>query len=63
VARRIITDPSEGDVVHRGHRFGLIRFGSRVDLFVPRHWDVRCAVGDRVRVGSSVIASQRPEAP
>jgi phosphatidylserine decarboxylase len=63
VARRIITDPSPGDVVHRGHRFGLIRFGSRVDLFVPQHWGVRCAVGDRVRVGSSVIASQRPGTP
>lgn len=59
VARRIITDPAEGDTVERGHRFGLIRFGSRVDLFLPPHWEVRCAVGDRVRVGSSVLARQR----
>jgi phosphatidylserine decarboxylase len=63
VARRIITDPSEGDAVRRGHRFGLIRFGSRVDLFLPAHWEVLCAVGDRVRVGASVMARQRPGAP
>lgn len=61
VARRIITDPSEGDTVERGRRFGLIRFGSRVDLFLPPHWEVLCAVGDRVRVGSSVMARQVAE--
>ncbi|KPJ80300.1 MAG: hypothetical protein AMS19_09665 [Gemmatimonas sp. SG8_23] len=63
VARRIITDPEEGDTVTRGSRFGLIRFGSRVDLFVPAHWDVLCALGDRVRVGSTPIARRKEEAP
>jgi phosphatidylserine decarboxylase len=58
IARRIITDPSEGDSVERGRRFGLIRFGSRVDLFLPRDWEVLCSVGDRVRVGSSILARQ-----
>jgi phosphatidylserine decarboxylase len=58
IARRIITDPSEGDTVERGRRFGLIRFGSRVDLFLPRDWEVLCSVGDRVRVGSSILARQ-----
>lgn len=58
VARRIITDPEEGDMVERGRRFGLIRFGSRVDLFLPLHWDVLCSVGDKVRVGSTVLARQ-----
>jgi len=61
IARRIITDPSEGDSVERGRRFGLIRFGSRVDLFLPLHWEILCSVGDRVRVGSSVMARQRGE--
>lgn len=60
IARRIITDPAEGDRVERGRRFGLIRFGSRVDLFLPMHWEIACSVGDRVRVGSSVLAHQRP---
>lgn len=61
IARRIITDASEGDRVERGKRFGLIRFGSRVDLFVPMHWEVLCAVGDKVRVGTTVIARQLEE--
>lgn len=60
IARRIITDPATGDRVERGRRFGLIRFGSRVDIFLPMHWDIACSVGDRVRVGSSVLAHQRP---
>lgn len=60
VARRILTDPNEGDSVERGRRFGLIRFGSRVDLFLPRHWEVLSEVGDRVAVGSTPMAKQRP---
>ncbi len=56
VARRIITDPAVGDRLERGGRFGLIRFGSRVDLFLPAHWEVTTQVGDRVSVGSTPIA-------
>ena len=56
IARRIVSDPSEGDEVVRGSRIGLIRFGSRVDLFIPLDWEVVSSVGDRVRVGSSVLA-------
>lgn len=56
VARRIITDPVEGDAVERGQRIGLIRFGSRVDLFVPLEWEVTCSVGDRARVGVTPLA-------
>ncbi len=58
VARRIVTDPVEGQSVERGERIGLIRFGSRVDLFLPLHWEVTCAVGDRARVGVTVLARQ-----
>jgi phosphatidylserine decarboxylase len=58
IARRIITDPSEGDAVVRGNRLGIIRFGSRVDLFLPLDWEVISSVGDRVQVGSSVLARQ-----
>jgi len=56
VARRIVTDHAVGDQVERGERIGLIRFGSRVDLFVPLHWEVTCEVGDRVRVGVTPLA-------
>lgn len=56
VARRIVTDPQEGQEVHLGRRIGLIRFGSRVDLFLPLDWEVITKVGDKVRVGSSILA-------
>jgi len=56
VARRIVTYPSEGQSVERGERIGLIRFGSRVDLFLPLEWEVTCAVGDRARVGATPLA-------
>jgi len=56
VARRIVTDPSEGDRVERGQRIGIIRFGSRVDLFVPLDWELTCKVGDRARVGATPLA-------
>ena len=56
IARRIVTDPAVGDRVERGERIGIIRFGSRVDLFVPLDWELTCAVGDRARVGSTPLA-------
>lgn len=56
IARRIVTDAFEGDKIERGERIGLIRFGSRVELFVPMHWEVTCAVGDRTRVGATILA-------
>ncbi len=58
VARRIVTDPEVGDELIRGDRIGLIRFGSRVDLFVPLEWDVLCTVGDRVRAGESALVTR-----
>jgi len=56
VARRIVTDPREGDAVSRGERIGLIRFGSRVDLFLPLEWEVLTVVGDKVKAGSTPLA-------
>ncbi|MFC1661963.1 phosphatidylserine decarboxylase [Gemmatimonadota bacterium] len=56
VARRVVTDPKEGDRVEQGDRIGLIRFGSRVDLVIPSHWAVECKRGDRVLGGGTVLA-------
>jgi phosphatidylserine decarboxylase len=56
IARRIITDPKEGDLVPQGSRIGLIRFGSRVDLLIPEDWEVTCGVGDRAKGGISALA-------
>jgi phosphatidylserine decarboxylase len=55
VARRIVCWLSEGEHVARGERYGLIRFGSRMDLFLPLGTQVRVKVGDRVTGGESVI--------
>ena len=56
IARRIVTDAKEGDHVQQGDRMGLIRFGSRVDVFVPVGTKLRVKVGDITYAGSSVIA-------
>ena len=56
IARRIVTYPEQGGQVERGERIGLIRFGSRVDLFIPLDWSLDCAVGDKVAGGSTVLA-------
>jgi phosphatidylserine decarboxylase len=55
VARRIVCDLSEGDMVRQGQRVGMIRFGSRVDVFLPADAQLRVSKGDRVRAGESVI--------
>jgi phosphatidylserine decarboxylase len=56
VARRIVFDHSPGDRVLRGDRIGLIRYGSRVDVFLPDDATILVAEGDRVRAGESAIA-------
>jgi len=56
VARRIVTDDEVGATVHQGERLGMIRFGSRVDLFLPLDTRVLVHVGDTTRVGVTVVA-------
>ncbi len=58
IARRIVTDSKPGDRVSQGGRLGLIRFGSRTDVFVPLSARpvVKVKPGDRVRVGGTVLA-------
>jgi phosphatidylserine decarboxylase len=56
IARRVVCWKKTGDVVQRGERIGLVRFGSRVDLWVPREAEILVAVGDNVKGGSSVLA-------
>jgi phosphatidylserine decarboxylase len=55
IARRIVCDLKEGDAVRQGQRVGMIRFGSRVDLYLPAEVRLSVAVGDRVRAGESVV--------
>jgi phosphatidylserine decarboxylase len=56
IARRIVTDHGVGTPVHQGERMGMIRFGSRVDLFLPPETRVLVNVGDNTLVGVSVVA-------
>jgi len=56
IARRIVTDSSVGDRVRQGDRLGMIRFGSRLDTFVPRGATVTVGLGDRARAGLTIIA-------
>jgi phosphatidylserine decarboxylase len=55
IARRIVTWVREGDAVERGRRYGLIRFGSRMDVYVPLTVCVTVKAGDRVAGASSVL--------
>lgn len=57
VARRIVTDHAVGTTVEQAQRLGMIRFGSRVDLFLPTGTPVRVKVGDRTRVARTVVAA------
>ena len=63
IARRILCDKRVGDEVRKGERFGFIKFGSRVDIYLGPEWDLSVGVGDRVRGGSSVLATKRSEDP
>jgi phosphatidylserine decarboxylase len=55
VARRIVCWVKEGDEVARGSRFGMIRFGSRTDLFLPPGTELNVRLGQKVKGGSSII--------
>jgi len=56
IARRIVTDVAPGDAAVQGERMGMIRFGSRVDLFFAPAAAVKVAAGDRVLAGQTIIA-------
>jgi phosphatidylserine decarboxylase len=56
IARRIICYKKAGDILTAGERVGLIKFGSRVDIFLGPEWRVTVKPGERVSAGSSVIA-------
>lgn len=55
IARRIVCRVSPGDVVHKGARFGMIRFGSRLDVYLPETARVNVRVGQKVKAGQTVL--------
>ena len=56
IARRIVTYSREGERVEQGERMGLIRFGSRVDVFLPVDATVRVKIGELTTAGTTVVA-------
>ncbi|MDA9140495.1 phosphatidylserine decarboxylase [Gammaproteobacteria bacterium] len=57
IARRILSFISSSDQLNQGERFGLIRFGSRVDIYMPLDAVEKCKVGDKVVAGESILAA------
>ena len=56
IARRILCYVEKGAVLKRGQRYGFIRFGSRVDVYLPLNAQVKVAIGDRVSASSTLLA-------
>ena len=61
IARRIVTFRGEGETVGMGERYGLIRFGSRVDVYLPAGRTARVAIGQRAIGGETVLADLKSE--
>ncbi|MEO8215985.1 MAG: phosphatidylserine decarboxylase family protein [Acidobacteriota bacterium] len=56
LARRIVFDKKEGDSVARGERIGMIKFGSRVDIFLPAGANIRVKLREKTKVGLTILA-------
>jgi phosphatidylserine decarboxylase len=63
VARRIVNFVREGDTIGAGERFGLIRFGSRVDVYLPATTQVLVGVGQKAMAGETVLADVKANEP
>ena len=61
LARRIVFWKRPGDLLQRGERVGLIKFGSRVDILMDPGVELRVRVGDHIRAGSSILGTKQPQ--
>lgn len=61
LARRIVCWKKPGDDVEIGEKFGLIKFGSRTDLLMPKNVEILVKVGDKVKGGETIIAKLNPD--
>ncbi len=55
IARRIVTYPVVGDLLEKGQRYGLIRFGSRLDIYLPKDTEIQVALGEICVAGETVL--------
>jgi phosphatidylserine decarboxylase len=56
IARRIVCPVKQGDTLRQAERFGMIKFGSRVDIYLPMDVKLNCKIGDRTVAGETVLA-------
>jgi len=59
VARRAVCRVKPGETLRRGDRYGIIKFSSRVDIYLPKETEIRVKVGDRVKAGETVLGVVR----
>ena len=59
LARRAVCSAKAGDILKRGERYGIIKFSSRLDVYMPRDAEVRVKIGDKVKAGETVLAKVR----
>ncbi len=59
IARRIVCKVQEGDELDKGSRFGMIRFGSRVDIYLPESHEPAVSIGQKVYAAETVLAKQK----
>jgi phosphatidylserine decarboxylase len=57
VARRAVCRVKEGDVLRRGERYGIIKFSSRLDIYLPVGTDLKVSIGDKTKAGETIIAT------
>ena len=60
IARRIISRVKQGDKIKCGERYGMICFGSRLDIYVPEDTEILVEIGEKVKAGSSIIGYLKP---
>ncbi|HCC68731.1 MAG TPA: phosphatidylserine decarboxylase family protein [Nitrospiraceae bacterium] len=57
LARRAVCRVKEGDILQRGQKYGIIKFGSRLDVFLPINAEIKVKVNDKVRAGESILGT------
>lgn len=61
LARRAVCRVKIGDILKRGERYGMIKFGSRLDVYLPKEVGIMVKLGDKVKAGETVIAREEPK--
>lgn len=59
LARRVVYDVVVGNEIKSGEKFGMMKFGSRMDIFLPLDTDIYCKVGDKIVAGETIIAKMK----